>query len=100
VTRRRNPREPHVPDPITGLVDRRLIGARCRGKAPLFDDQLEDETPVDRSARLAYAVNICRGCPVQSACRVAASEHDAHGIWAGHLHNPAGTPGRPRKATA
>ncbi|MDV2477842.1 hypothetical protein F8M49_25035 [Rhodococcus zopfii] len=100
MTRRRNPREPHVPNLITGLVDPRLIGARCRGRAPLFDDQLDDETAADRSARLAYATSICIRCPVQAACRTAATEHEAHGLWAGHLHNPAGTPGRPRKATA
>jgi len=100
MTRRRNPREPHVPDPIAGLIDPRLVGAKCRGKAPLFDDQLDDEHPEHRSARLAYAANLCTRCPVQSACRTAASEHDAHGLWAGTIRNPAGTPGRPRKASA
>jgi len=92
-------RLPAIPDPITGLVDPRLTGARCRGHAPLFDDQLDGEAPEQRSQRLAYAARICRGCPVAGPCRIAASEHDAHGMWGGHLHNPAGTPGRPKKAS-
>lgn len=101
MTRRRNPREPHVPDPIAGLVDPRLVGAKCRGKAPLFDDEVPDETSEHRSARLDYAANLCTRCPVQSACRTAVTELDhPTGLWAGTIRNPAGTPGRPRKATA
>lgn len=100
MTRRRNPREPQVPDPIAGLVDPRLAGAKCAGRAPLFDDELPGETGEDRSDRLAYATSICRTCPVQSACRTAAAELDnPTGVWAGHIADPAGTPGRPRKAS-
>lgn len=101
MTRRRETRDARIPTSIAGIVDPRLAGAKCTGKAPLFDDELPGETTENRSSRLAYAANICRGCPVQSACRTAASELDhPTGLWAGHLHNQAGTPGRPRKATA
>ncbi|MEZ5150702.1 WhiB family transcriptional regulator [Rhodococcus zopfii] len=98
MTRRRNPREPHVPDPIAGLIDPRLIGARCAGRAPLFDTELPDELPEHRSARLTWATRECTRCPVQTACRTAVTELDsATGVWAGHLTDPAGTPGRPQK---
>ncbi|MFD6676065.1 WhiB family transcriptional regulator [Rhodococcus zopfii] len=100
MTRSRS-RQPAIPEPIAGLIDPRLAGARCRGKAPLFDDELPDEAVESRSERLTYAASLCRTCPVQSACRIAAAEQDHPiGLWAGHLHNPAGTPGRPRKASA
>lgn len=100
MTRRRNPREPHIPDPIAGLVDPRLIGAACTGLPHLFDDWLDaGETREARSYRHAVAARICARCPVQAACDTAANEHDAHGIWAGHLRNDAGAPGRPRKAS-
>ncbi|MBD8057230.1 WhiB family transcriptional regulator [Rhodococcus ruber] len=89
------------PPTLTALVDPRLTGAACGGRAPLFDDELSGETTENRSVRLAAAARICSGCPVRSACRTAAREQDhPTGMWAGKLRNPAGTPGRPRKATA
>lgn len=100
MTRRRNSREPRIPDLIAALVDPRLRGAACTGLPHLFDDWLDDgETREARSYRHAVAVRICTRCPVQAACNTAANEHDAHGIWSGHLRNDAGTPGRPRKAS-
>lgn len=87
MTRRRTSRLPNIPDPITALVDPRLTGAACTGLPHLFDDWLDTgETREARSYRHAVAVRICTRCPVQSACRTAANEHDAHGIWAGRLH--------------
>ncbi|MDV6291498.1 WhiB family transcriptional regulator [Rhodococcus aetherivorans] len=92
-------RLPQIPDRLAALVDPRLVGARCAGRSPLWDEELPDETPEARSARLAYAARICSGCPVLSACRTAAVEQDhPAGMWAGRLrnHNPQGY-GRPRK---
>ncbi|MDV6292246.1 WhiB family transcriptional regulator [Rhodococcus aetherivorans] len=77
-------RHPQIPAQFAGLVDPRLQGARCAGRAPMFDDDLPGENPETRSARLADAARICRGCPVLSACRTAAHEQDhPTGIWAG-----------------
>ncbi|MFZ3395634.1 WhiB family transcriptional regulator [Rhodococcus sp. 7Tela_A2] len=87
-------RLPRIPDTIAGLIDSRLSGAKCSGHAPLFDDELPNETSEHRSQRLAWAAHQCRACPVQSACRTAAAEvTDPAGLWARPIH---GQPGRPR----
>lgn len=46
-----------------------FTGARCTGKAPLFDSQREDETPETFLDRLATAQELCRSCPAQTPCR-------------------------------
>lgn len=98
---RRQARLYPIPPTLTALVDPRLTGAACTGRAPLFDAELEEESAENRSSRLAAAARLCRGCPVRSACRTAALEQDhPAGMWAGRLRNTAGTPGSPRKATA
>ncbi|WKX00715.1 WhiB family transcriptional regulator [Rhodococcus aetherivorans] len=86
-------RWPLIGDALTALVDPRLTGAACAGRAPLFDEHIDGELELDRHARLDAARHICHGCPVQSACRVAALEqHHPAGVWAGRLrnHNPQG----------
>ena len=92
-------RLPQIPDRLAALVDPRLTGAACAGRAPMFDDELFGETAENRSARLAHAANLCRGCPVRSACRTAAREQDhPTGIWAGtDFTVNRKNPGRPRK---
>lgn len=93
---RRTARPPEIPDLLAGLVDPRLTGARCVGRAPWFDAELEDETIEQRSARLAWARRQCRECPVQTSCRGAAAEQDTiTGLWAGTVHGLPGRPGRP-----
>lgn len=72
---------------IASLVDPRLTGAACQGKAPLFDDTLDDESPGARAERHHRAKVICLGCPVRTECDTAATEHDASGIWNGRLQN-------------
>ncbi|WKW97318.1 WhiB family transcriptional regulator [Rhodococcus aetherivorans] len=85
-------------DLIAGLVDPRLTGARCAGRAPMFDAEVPGESAEDRAARLAAAAAICRGCPVVGPCRTAALEQDhPAGMWAGRLRDHAATPGRSRK---
>ena len=87
-------RLPRIPDTIAGLIDSRLSGAKCSGHAPLFDDELPNETSEHCSQRLTWAAHQCRACPVQSACRTAATElENPTGVWAGRTH---GHPGRPR----
>ena len=85
-------------DLLERLVDPRLTGARCAGKSPWFDAELPDEHPEHRSSRLAWARQQCAQCPVQAACRTAATEQDTPaGMWAGKVH---GHPGRPRNEVA
>ncbi|MFD4368980.1 WhiB family transcriptional regulator [Rhodococcus sp. NPDC058521] len=83
---------------LEALVDVRLTGASCAGRAPLFDDQLDGESDAQRHVRLTKAAEVCHTCPVRIACATAALEHQATGLWAGRIRNPAGNPGRPRKA--
>jgi hypothetical protein len=77
---------PKPPDTLEALVDPRLDGAACAGMAPMFDDEIDGETPDSRAVRLAHARTICARCMVRSACTVAAAEHQATGLWAGRLH--------------
>jgi WhiB family transcriptional regulator, redox-sensing transcriptional regulator len=75
---------------LRALVDPRLSGAACVGKAPLFDDRLdlgdhESESDEERDARHREARKICRCCPVRPPCGTAAGEHESAGIWAGYL---------------
>lgn len=82
---------------LAELVDPRLVGAECAGRAPLFDDQVDGETDDDREYRLGAAARVCQRCPVLALCATASNEHPARGVWAGQLRNAAGNPGRPRK---
>ncbi|MGV0154955.1 WhiB family transcriptional regulator [Rhodococcus sp. GB-02] len=78
------------------LVDPRLHGAACKGKAPLFDDRLDREDhdaepEKERAERHHQARRICLTCPVRSACELAAKDHEASGMWNGRLvsrHQP------------
>lgn len=74
---------------IDSLVDERLTGAACAGMAPLFDAYLDDESTEQREYRHHRAKTICLRCPVRAECTVAATEHDASGIWNGRLRDPA-----------
>ncbi|MFX1757247.1 WhiB family transcriptional regulator [Rhodococcus sp. As11] len=95
MTRRSTSRIPAIPPLLERLIDPRLTGARCAGRAPWFDAELDDETTEQRSARLAWARRQCRECPVASACRTAGLEQDrALGVWAGRVHGLPGRPGR------
>jgi len=79
------------------LVDPRLEGAACVGRAPLHDHEIDGEPAEDRMRRLDWAVRMCRGCPVQAACRTAVHEQDIPaGMWAGRMYET-GPTGRPRK---
>lgn len=91
-------RPPRIPDPIAALIDDRLIGARCAGKSPLFDTELDDETAEERSDRLTWARGQCTRCPVRGACREAALEQgEPQGLWGGV---PFGEPRRPGREAA
>lgn len=70
---------------IDSLIDERLTGAACAGMAPLFDAFLDDESIEQREYRHHRAKTICLRCPVRAECTVAATEHDASGIWNGRL---------------
>lgn len=74
---------PRILLPLLSLVDPALSGAACAGRAPLFDDEIDDESAEQREARHHVAASICRSCPVQPGCRAAAGDHYALGVWAG-----------------
>lgn len=98
MTRRQASRLPQIPDPIAALIDDRLVGARCAGKSPWFDAEIDGETAEDRSDRLTWARQQCTRCPVTSACRTAAHEQEHPlGMWGGKVH---GLPGRPGRTAA
>jgi len=85
-----------LPPLLAAMVDGRLVGAVCVGRHELFDDELDNarEDAAARAARHAAAAQICRGCPVLTACRVVAAElgDKAHGVWAARI--PAGRTSR------
>lgn len=92
---RRASRLPQILDPIASLIDERLAGARCAGKSPLFDAELDNETADERSERLSWARGQCTRCPVQGPCRTAAGEQEHPlGMWGGKVHGLPGHPGR------
>ncbi len=68
---------------LANLIDSRLTGARCKGKAPLFDSLIPGETEEARHERLSWATGQCQRCPVRQACTQVADESSVHGIWAG-----------------
>ncbi|EHK84252.1 WhiB family transcriptional regulator [Rhodococcus pyridinivorans] len=95
---RRQSRVPAIPPLLERLVDPRLAEARCTGKHPLFDAELDEETAEERSERLSWARGQCTRCPVQGPCRTAAGEQEHPlGMWGGKVH---GLPGRPGKTAA
>lgn len=62
-----------------------LPGAACRGRAPLWDPEIEGESAQQRRDRLAYATAVCTGCPVRDRCRAVADELPKRlrsGTWA------------------
>ncbi|MCJ0899769.1 WhiB family transcriptional regulator [Rhodococcus sp. ARC_M13] len=81
-------RKKHPLELLASLVDERLEGALCTGRAPLFDDFIDDETAENRSQRHREARLVCIVCPVRAACDTAAREHDSTGIWAAQLRSP------------
>ncbi|WP_288076307.1 WhiB family transcriptional regulator [Rhodococcus sp. (in: high G+C Gram-positive bacteria)] len=85
-------RRVQLPVLLAAMVDGRLVGAACVGRHELFDDELDNarEDAAARAARHAAAAQICRDCPVMTACRVVAAElgDKAHGVWAARI--PAG----------
>ena len=61
-----------------------LPGAACRTADPELFFAPEDERPADREARMAQAVAVCHGCPVQAECYAAAvANGERRGIWGG-----------------
>ena len=83
-----------------------LPGAKCRGRAHLFNDAEPDENPETTAARHAQAVSLClNSCPSLSRCEgwylgLPKSKRPI-GVIAGRL-NPQERrpPARPRKSAA
>jgi WhiB family redox-sensing transcriptional regulator len=74
-----------LPEHLDALLPELGGRAACAGMAPLFDDELPNETVEERQARHHRAIVTCTICPVRPACTAARVElaRDAHGIWAG-----------------
>ena len=61
-----------------------LGGAACRTAEPELFFAPGGERPADREARMAQAVAVCHGCPVQAECYAAAvASGERHGVWGG-----------------
>lgn len=76
-----------APQPQTGVLGPNLPDAACKGRWPLFDDRVHDETVEERNERHKQAVRICRTCPELSACLRARLADDGlgNGVWAGRV---------------
>lgn len=60
-------------DQFAGLLDAlgaapALPGARCRGKAHLFDEAGKHEAPETTAQRHAQAAGLCQGCTALASC--------------------------------
>ena len=64
-----------------------LDGAACTGLAPLFDAEVDGETPTDRGARHERAQAVCEQCRVLEVCRASLDRLPPRtdGVWAGNL---------------
>lgn len=73
-----------------------LDGAACRGRAPLFDAEIDGESSDERDERHETTQRICRTCSVLNACMstIATLPPRTDGVWAGVLRT-----GRTRHAT-
>lgn len=83
-----------MPEPWAALRLPALRGGACTGRAPLFDYELDGETPAQRHARHTTAARICADCPALARCEAIARSLPANtrGVWAGkllaHHHRP------------
>jgi WhiB family redox-sensing transcriptional regulator len=80
-----------------------LVGARCRGKAHLFDGAQPGEKPEVVAQRHNQALGFCGRCEAAERCRDYFNglprRKRPTGVVAGQVHQPA-RPGRPRKAAS
>lgn len=80
-----------------------LPGARCRGKAHLFDEAGKHEDPETADQRHTQALGLCRGCTALASCQqwytALPRSKRPPGVVAGQINQPR-HPGRPRKETA
>lgn len=71
---------------LNRLLGPGLPGAACHGRAPLFDAEVNGETPAQRRARQAVAASVCAGCPARARCRAITDELPRRlrgGVWSG-----------------
>lgn len=60
--------------------------ATCHGYSPLFDADIDGETPDEHRHRIAQASEFCRRCPVRNDCAATALTQPVEGVWAGRYH--------------
>lgn len=79
-----------------------LPGARCRGKAHLFDERQPDEAPETAQQRHTQALGLCQHCTALASCQTwfgtLTPAKRPHGVIAGRVIQPKA--GRPRTASA
>lgn len=94
-------------DQFAGLLDAigaapALPGARCRGKAHLFDAAGKHEAPETTEQRHTQALGLCRLCPSLAGCTTwfdtLPATRRPKGVVAGRLNTPK-PPGRPTGTT-
>lgn len=80
-----------------------LPGARCRGKASLFDEAGQHEAPETAEQRHAQALGLCRGCTALASCQhwydTLKPSKRPPGVVAGQVTRTR-RPGRPRQKEA
>ncbi|WP_431832482.1 WhiB family transcriptional regulator [Corynebacterium amycolatum] len=85
----------HLAPLLTPAYSRLFAKAACRGRAPLFDYTIKDESTEQREARHHQARTLCRSCAARSACHNVAANtppEERRGIWAGELYGADGQP--------
>lgn len=61
-----------------------IAGAQCRFDPDLHTGPAGEESPAERAAREAVAVEVCRSCPVRGECLdLAMRVRPEYGVWAG-----------------
>jgi hypothetical protein len=68
-----------------------LPGARCRGRAHLFDEASANESAQLVAQRHAQALGLCRGCTALASCTrwfdTLTPKERPHGVVAGRVHS-------------
>ena len=98
---------PPIPDAAAAhlvavlLCGPNLVGARCAGGQPLWDEWIRDESMVEREERIDRAIGICAGCPAREPCRElrdALPGKAGGGVWCGELVVTSTRPTAPRRS--
>ncbi|GLZ15643.1 hypothetical protein Acsp04_58780 [Actinomadura sp. NBRC 104425] len=66
------------------MFPEQTAGAQCRFDPDLHTGPVGEESPAERAAREAVAVEVCQLCPVRARCLdLAMWVRPEYGVWAG-----------------